>query len=153
MDDIKLGLAVSILFHGVILYVAATGVTFFDRDFPTPPRSVPVELVDIEQFREVEEQEPEPAPEPRPAPPRPRIAERTPADAVPLPDVEPEKKPDHDLVKRKQLVAQVTPPSKPRPPSNFDSSRIAALIDKSIEEETPEAEDREKILEDAVKNQ
>ena len=70
-----------------------------------------------------------------------------------MPDAVPKKKPDKLIIQRKKLVQTVTPNVKPRPPSNFDSSKIAALIDKSIKEQTPAQVDNEQILEDAVKSQ
>ena len=152
--DIKLGLAVSILLHGIVLYGVVSGLPLFERDFPIPPRPIPVELVDLDQLTRAKEvSRAEPVEEETPTPPRQRIAEKAPADTVPMPDAKPQEKPDKLVIQRKKLVQTVTPNVKPRPPSNFDSSKIAALIDRSIKEQTPTRVDNEQILEDAVKSQ
>ncbi len=153
MGDIKLGLVVSILFHAAVIYVASVGLPVFSREFPTPPRPIPVELIDIEEFTRQKEPEKQARPEEQKASPTParRLAQTRPDDAVPMPDVTPKEKPDQDLIKRKTLTATVTPNTKPRPPSTFDTSKIAALIDKSIKDTTPEIDfTREKLLEEAV---
>ena len=154
MGDIKLGLVASIMFHGAIIYIASAGLPLFQRDFPIPPRPIAVELVTVDELRRIKE-EPKPAPkEEQPAAPARRTVQNQPENAVPPPDVQPKSKPDPDLIKRKTLAQQATPRTKPRPPSQFDTSKIAALIDRSIKEKPQEAEevDREKILEDAVES-
>lgn len=151
MGDIKIGLVASILFHGAIILVASVGVPVFDRDFPTPPRPIPVELIDIEELTRQMEPPREEAPEQKTAPAR-RVAAAKPDNSVPLPDVQPRSKPDADVIKRRTIVAQATPHTKPRPPTSFDSSRIAALIDRSIKEQPQVTQDREKLLEQAVES-
>ena len=153
MGDIKLGLMVSVLFHAAVIYVASVGLPGLKRDFPTPPRPIPVELIDIEEFtrqKEPEKQAQPPEQKTSPAPAR-RLGQTRPDDAVPMPGATPKEKPDQELIKRRALTATVTPNTKPRPPSTFDTSKIAALIDRSIKETTPEADPaREKLLEEAV---
>lgn len=154
MGNINLSLVASILFHGAIIYIAATGLPLFKREFPTPPRPVSVELITVDEMRRLKE-EPKPAPrEEQKAAPARKVVQPQAENAVPLPNVQPKTKPDPELIKRKILAQQATPHTKPRPPSNFDSSKIAALIDRSIKEKPQEAEpvDREKILEEAVES-
>jgi len=151
VDYIKTGLIVSLTLHAAVLYVASVGLPGFKRDFPTPPKPIPVELVNIEELTRQKEPEKKAVVEEQKTAPTParRLAQKQPENAIPLPDAKP--KPEQDVIKRKSLTRTVTPNVKPRPPSSFDTSRIAALIDKSIKETTPEvAPEREKLLEEAV---
>jgi len=153
VGDLKLGLVASVMLHGVFLYMSTAGFPLFNRDFPTPPRPLPVELINIEEFtRQTEPEKQAVVKEQQTAPSR-RIAQKQPEDAIPLPNVKPNKKPDPDFIKRKTLTNTVTPNTKPKPPSNFDTSKIAALIDRSIKETTAETDpEREKLLESAVQD-
>lgn len=153
MGDIKLGLVASVLFHGAVIYIAATGLPLFKREFPAAPRPVSVELITIDEMRRLKE-EPKPAPveEQKAAAPARQVAR--PENSVPPPDIQPRTKPDRDIIQRKILAQKAVPHTKPRPPSQFDTSKIAALIDRSIKEKPREKQetDRQKLLEDAVES-
>jgi len=153
VGDIKLGLVISIVFHVTVIYLASVGLPVFKRDFPTPPKPIPVELVTIEELTRQKEPEKTAVVEQQKAAPTPapRLAQKQPDNAIPLPNAKP--KPEPEVVKRKSLTQTVTPNTKPRPPSTFDTSKIAALIDRSIKETTPEVDPkREQILEEAVES-
>lgn len=151
LDELKIGLILSVVFHAALAVMFAVGLPLFERDFATPRHAIPVEVVDIDDVTRVKAPEPEPKreqPKTSPTPAR-NVTRPQNVDAVPMPDAKPRL--DQSELDRKQIVAQVTPETKPRPPSQFDAGKIAALIDKSIKETTPETPpDREKQLEEAV---
>ncbi|HXV73581.1 MAG TPA: hypothetical protein VD713_02510 [Sphingomonadales bacterium] len=147
--DLKFGLVASFLFHAAIAIMITTGLPMFQREILIPPRPIPVEIVAIDDVTRVKAPEPEPAPaeEQKFSPAPARAAEST-EGAVPPPDAEPLKKPEP---KKTEFVREVTPQVKPAPPSKFDSSKIAALIDRSIKETKPKVDPaREMELEQAI---
>jgi hypothetical protein len=153
VGELRFSLVFSILFHAGFIYVAAIGLPYFSRDLPTIERPIPVELLNIEDITRIKEPEPEPEVQQAIAEPvqaRPQPPTET---VVPNPDLKPKPKPDKTELERKKLVANVTPNTKPRPPTSFDPGQISALIDKSLkdkpQQQTP---DREKELEEAVNN-
>lgn len=153
MSELRFSLIFSLLLHGAFIFVAATGLPYFQRDLPTIERPVPVELKTIEDITRIKEPEPKPEPEVQQATAEPVRARPQPPtqSAVPNPDLKP--KPNKAEIERKKLVATVTPNSKPRPPTSFDPGQISALIDKSLKDKPkPQTPDREKELEDAVNN-
>jgi len=149
VHDLRFGLMASFLFHAAIAVMIATGLPIFQREFVVPPRPIPVEIIDIDDVTRIKAKEPEPAPveEQKFSPTPAQTADRT-EGAVPPPEAKAEKKPEP---KKTEFVKTVTPQVKPAPPSKFDSNRIAALIDKSIQEMKPQVDpEREKELEKAV---
>ena len=54
---------ISILLHAGALYIMATGLPGFSRDFPTPEHPVPVEIKTIDDVTRVKEPEVKPEPE------------------------------------------------------------------------------------------
>lgn len=159
------GFILSVLLHGAILAFAFFGLPFFETE-PPKVEVIPVEIVPEAELAEVTtpkpeekpeapkpepepEKEPPPPPEPKPAPPPPPPpAEK--ADAVPpLEEVKPEPKPKPKVEPMPEPVprptADIRPRHKPEPPSRFDTSRIAALLDKS-EKPEPQPEPQEKKL-------
>ncbi len=143
----------SAIFHIVLAAVIFFGVDLFDEE---PPVITVVELVEYEEIAEeaasVEppEIEPDPIPEPEPeeAPePEPEEVAEVPARAeeapAPEPEPEPEVAPVAKTPEKPKLVTQdipnIRPRTKPKPPSRFDTNRIAALLDKRQEEAKPQA--------------
>lgn len=148
-QDLRFGLAASFAFHALIAIMIATGLPVFQREFIIPPRPIPVEIVEIDDVTRVKAPAPEPQPvEDQKFSPVPTQAANLTQGAVPPPDARVQKKPEP---KKTEFVKTVTPMDKPAPPSKFDSSKIAALIDKSIKEMKPRVDPvREKELEKAV---
>ena len=145
------GLALSALVHLGLLAVIVFGLPRFSRPPPDMTDIVPVSFVEIADVTRTDAPQPEPQPAPAPEPePEQAFAanEPTPApapvDAVPLPQEKPE--PEREPEAKPAPVAKPAPPraridvaprAKPRPPSRFDASKVAALIDRSIKEEAP----------------
>lgn len=146
--------------HVVIAGLAIAGLPHLSRPAPEMPEVIPVEFVAIGEENTVVEPAPEETAPPEPEPAATRQAPSQ-ADAVPLPDdkpapPEPEAPAPDPKPAPPQPRPDVTPRSKPKPPSRFDASRVAALIDRSLEEApapAETAEDREKRLEEAVERQ
>ncbi|MFN3233047.1 MAG: hypothetical protein ACE363_12950 [Alphaproteobacteria bacterium] len=142
----------SAVFHIALLAAILFGMDLFSDD--PPPMITVVELIEYEEIAEeaasVEEPEiepdpvPEPEPEEQPAPEEiaeaPARIEETPP---PAPEPEPEPAPVAEAPEKPRLVTEdipnIRPRTKPKPPSRFDTSRIAALLDKRQEEAKPEA--------------
>jgi hypothetical protein len=134
------------------------GIPFFEQDRPDVS-VIPVEIIPEAQLAEVTTQKPDdkpepeekptedvPPPQPKPAPPPPPPPPAETEDAVPpLEEVKPEPKPKPEVKpepKPEPRVTQnITPRTKPKAPSRFDASRVAALLDKKEQPEpTPQAE-------------
>jgi len=160
----RIGLILSGAVHGAILIAGAVGLPALTRDAPEPPETIPVEYVTIAEEATTTEPEPEPQPQPEPEPePEPQLArnEAAPpqelAETVPLPEdkpdapepepepePEPDPEPEPEAEPEPRPRVDAAPRQKPTPPSRFDASKVAALIDRSIEEEeTPAAEPEE----------
>ncbi|GAK32695.1 ribonucleases G and E [alpha proteobacterium Q-1] len=149
------GLALSALVHLGLLAVIVFGLPRFSRPPPDMAEIVPVSFVEIADVTRTDAPQPEPEPEPEPAPePEPEQAYAAnepapapaPADAVPLPQEKPapEQEPKPEIKPAPEpkptpprARIDVAPRAKPRPPSRFDASKVAALIDRSIKEEAP----------------
>jgi len=155
--DYRNGLLLSALVHVGVVVAAVTGLPALTRPPPEQAEVIPVEFVTIaERARTTEPAPPAPEPEPEsepvpqlaPAETPPQIAaevppppEDKPAPPEPEPAPEPEPEPEPEAESTPRL--QVMPRAKPSPPTRFDPSRLAALIDRSIEEETPQPDARE----------
>lgn len=138
------GAAFSAAIHIGIAAFAVFGLPHIAREIPDIPDIVPVEFVEIASETRSDKPAPEPEPEPEPEP-APQIAPEAPApapeiaEAVPLPEAKPEParpEPEPEPTPPKPRI-EVAPRAKPAPPSRFDASRVAALIDRSIKEEAP----------------
>jgi len=163
----------SVLLHGAILALAFFGLPFFETERPEPT-IIPVEIVpeaelaDIttpkpaeepaptppEEPEETQAPPPEPEPEPTPPPPPPPPAEE--AEAVPpLEEIKPEPKPkleEKPVPPEPRPTASISPRTKPKPPKRFDTSQIAALLDKKDQPEPkPKAENSKLDLEKLAK--
>lgn len=168
-------LTISAIAHAAIILFAVFGLPrIITRDFETP-MIIPIELVQEVRDRsqapkpapqpEPEpEKKPEPVPEPTPEPEpkpepkpveQPKVAETTPEpppppveDVVPLPKPEPEKKPEpkKEPEKPQPKTPAVEPKRKPEPPKTFDASKLAALIDKKLKDESPTPKEETKPL-------
>ena len=129
----------SILFHAGIVYVAVVGLPQLRRDAPEMPEVISIEFVEIDDvnrpvlkqvYKKPEPKEPEPRMEEQ------KVAEAEPvkandANAVPLPEkVKPKPKKVKPKPKRRSSP-RISPRLKPKPPSTLNSSRLAALIDRS----------------------
>lgn len=148
-NEYRNGLVFSGIFHVGVVAIGVFGLPSLTRDLPDIAEPIPVEIVKID---DVNRSKPTPQPEaprekPKPQqvaaaePPRaaPAPAAASAADAVPLPDAKPKSKPKPKETRRAVNMASVQPRAKPRPPSKFDATRVAALLDKSIKEDTPDA--------------
>lgn len=153
-----LGWGLSATLHISVVVVALVGLPSFQKERPAPPPPIAIDFVKIAEKDQVVEpqpeqvaQEPEVRQQPQPNFAREEVAAQAPSEAVPLPDAKPQPvaekpkpKPKPQASERQRLVARVAPRSKPKAPSRLKSSRIAALIDRSIKEEqenTPKTEE------------
>jgi len=165
VNELKLGLIFSVVFHITLVGVSVIGIPSLKRDFKGLPEPIPVEIVQIDDItrvvepkleREVAQEKPQ-AKTPKPKPAFQKPTENLSKNAVPLPDAKPKEKPKTPPKKEAvRLKPKVTPKPKPRPPSKLDMGKIAALIDRSKpKEEVSVAEVKEedviKKLEDAVR--
>lgn len=111
-----------------------------------PPKAEPAPEQKIEPTPEpepkpevAEEAKPEPKPEPQLAAEEPQ----TPEDVMPELKPEPEKKQEE---KPKPQTPQVTPQRRPEPPQKkFDPTKLSALLDKRMKEDTPEEKTEKKV--------
>lgn len=146
MDEFRIGLIFSAVIHIGLIGVGVVGMPDMFRKTPEVPDIVSVELVQIAE--EVKTQEPEP----EPAPQRAAREEAAPSpEAVPPPKAKPVKQAKAEPVR--ELVPRTPPRVKPKKPTRFDPNRLAALIDKSIEdkpEPKPKAPEPTDKLEKAV---
>ena len=150
--------------HLGVVTVALVGIPDWSKDRPLPPPPIAIEFVQIadktlvvapEPAKETQEQAAPEKPQPNYA--REEVAAEAPVEAVPLPDAKPVKavekpkpKPKPEVSEREKLVARTAPRSKPKPPSRLKSSRIAALIDRSIKEEQEQAPKDEEKKEEKI---
>lgn len=147
----KQSFIISAIGHAILVVLMITGLPLFNKP-PTPTDDVvPVELVD--RIEEVAKAPPRPQPEPpKPADkpveppkeePQPITVPEPPkplADAVPDLEPKPQKKPEPEKPKEPEQpkTPKASPQQKPKAPSRFDPNRIAALLDKKIEEQPKE---------------
>lgn len=160
MNELRIGLIFSAVFHVVIAGVAVVGIPSLARELPQLPQPIPIDVVISDRFRVTEpapapQEEKKTAPEPSPslratAAPAPR---RT---AVPPPEAVPQKAALKEIRQKPapRLIPRVSPKAKPNPPSQLDAGRLAALIDKSKKEQAAakvEARDETEKLEEVVR--
>lgn len=160
MNDLQVGFIFSAVFHVTLLTVATVGIPALKRDLAPLREAIPVELVTVDDMNRIRAE----ASKPKPQPKQQRAAEARPqainqasgpdADAVPLPQARPAKKPSVKPKIKPRVMPTAAPRNKPKPPRSLNTSRLAALIDKSIKEteatQVQEENNRER-LEDAVK--
>ena len=161
-----IGWGLSLLLHVGVVTIALVGLPYLDRPKPTPPPPIAIEFVAISNKTqqvapkvEVEQQAAEEKPQPKYAAAE-QVVDAA-EDAVPLPDKSPPKKaapapkpkpkPKPKLSKAHKLAQQVRPRAKPKPPLRIKSTRIAALIDRSIKIEQENAKKDEKKKEEKKK--
>lgn len=163
MKEGQAGLIYSLGLHAVVVTTVWVGMPFLsnDRDIPS---TIPMEI----EFIDVTEETVAPAPaeeapkeQPKPTPqketkyaaaeaPAPAPTEAVPTLEAVKKEIKKTPKPSAKpvLTARQKLTARVRPNSKPKPPSRFKTTRLAALIDKSVKKEvqkTIEAEDEPKL--------
>ena len=147
----RIGWILSLLLHTAVFTAAVVGLPSLSRSRPAPPPPVAVEFVRIAEKTQVAAPKAPEVAEEQTVRQQPQYARDEPADSgdpdtVPLPEVAakavtdipkpaPKPKPRPEDVKRAKLRTSVRPSAKPKPPSRLKSSRIAALIDRSIKEE------------------
>ncbi len=157
--EFRLGLIASLVFHAAVFgafFVPLPG--FLTRD-DRPADVISVEFITIDEVNRITEPEQKPEPEPEPEqkaaeqPPEQKAAPEPPrqmAEAVPPPDAEIIKKPEPEVQEKPRVIPATAPRTKPRPPSKFDASRIAALLDKSVKEDTPPPQETEEQPQDKL---
>ena len=159
------GWSLSLLLHVGVVAAAYVGLPYLTRPEITPPPAIAIEFIAISNKTQqvapkvaVEEEAAEEKPQPKYA-----AAEQpeatAPDDAVPLPvKAEKEKpapkvKPKPQISKARKLAQRIRPKTKPKPPSRLKSSRIAALIDRSIKEEKDDVKKVDKKKSEQKKNE
>lgn len=159
-DEMKSGLVFSGVLHVAVAVIAAVGIPSLMREQAAPSEAITVELFTVDdetRMPEPETRQPEPkeekvaAAEPEPAP-KFTPQEMPPDDAVPLPDAKPKKVAEVEPQPKPRIIPNVAPRTKPKPPSRLNTSQLAALIDKSIEEPAPkvDVDETDKKVEEAV---
>jgi len=162
--EYRTALLLSAAVHIGVAVVGIMGLPALTREAPEMPEVVPVDFVVIADEARTTEPPPEPEPQPESEPePEPEQqlaqAEPTPSpapEAVPLPTEKPEAPapepaPESEAQPEPRARIDVTPRAKPRPPSRFDAQRLAALIDRSIDESrpaSPQTEENENATEE-----
>ncbi len=151
MNKDKTGWILSAALHVGIAAVALIGLPSLVRERPGPPPPVAIEFVKIAEKTQVEapkEEEPqeEAAIETKPQYAKAEQVEAPAPEAVPLPEPKPvikeepkpapKPKPKPEVTEREKLRKRITVQTKPKPPSRLKSDRIAALIDKSLKDDT-----------------
>ena len=132
MKELQTGLIFSAVFHVVVAAIAVAGIPSLARELPGLPQPIPIDVVIADEIRVTKpapaaQKEKKTAPAPSPTmtaaePPAPR------RDVVPSPDAVPKKTALKARNKPAQrLIPRVTPKSKPRPPSQLNPGRLAAL--------------------------
>jgi outer membrane biosynthesis protein TonB len=128
-----------------LIIVAIFGLPWINREKMPDLEVIPIELIEAveEQAKAPEPEkkpepetkpEPEPEPEPEPTPkPEPKPEPESVA-ATPATRPEPPSPPEPEAVPS-PTAPPVSPLRKPKPPSRFDANKLAALIDKKIEDE------------------
>jgi hypothetical protein len=156
MSGFNLSLVYSVIAHIVVAVISIYGLPALKRDFKVMPDIIPVEFVTIDDVTRNVAQPVDATPqEEQIAEARPNIDNVVP-DAVPTLDTAVSQtavveKPEAEPVRQNPDVA---PRPKPRTPSALDTSRIAALIDRSKQTQappTPAPVDNTEQIEDAIK--
>ena len=157
----RAALFASILFHGLIVFVATSDLFDWRESDLLPAMEVSIVEYDEIVPQEVARTRPEPEPDPEPEPESEPEPERTVEAPEPEPDVvapepervveevkesakpEPEPSPVPEPVAKPARVTKdipnVSPRDKPEKPSNFDVTKIAALLDKREASEKPKS--------------
>jgi hypothetical protein len=143
--EMRAGMTISLVLHAGVLALVLIGLPDIFNTKDLAPQIIPVDIVQIDKQTTVKPPEPKPEdkPKPKPEPPQPPPQPQAKPDAVPLP---PEitdlakRRPKPELLKPPEpklaeVPVNVKPRAKPKPPSRFDPSRIAALLDKSKKDE------------------
>ena len=149
--------------HAIVVTTVWVGMPFLSNE-RVIPSSTPIEIEFVEitdQTTAPDPAEEAPVEEPKPTPqketkfaaaeaPPPAPSEAVPTLEAATKEVDPTPKPATKpvLTERQKLTARVRPNSKPKPPSRFKTTQLAALIDKSVKEEvqkTVEAEEKPKL--------
>ncbi len=163
-----MALIASVVFHVTVASVAYVGLPALRRDFSPYTEAVPVEFISIDDVNRVSEpvNEPEPAPvveasAPQPPPqqsqPRPRVS-----DAVPMPEATPRdnaREEPQPQIARRTIPQNISVRAKPRPPSSLNTGRLAALIDRSVDDQRAQVtarqeteEEEQNRIEEAARN-
>jgi hypothetical protein len=141
VNEIRIGLIFSAVFHVVIAGVAVLGIPSLARELPQLPQPIPIDVVIADEIRVTD---PAPIPQeekktaPAPAPSRAAAAAPSPRrESVPRPEATPKKTAIKAIEPKTKprVIPRVTPKAKPNPPSKLDAGRLAALIDKSKKEQ------------------
>jgi outer membrane biosynthesis protein TonB len=147
--ELRKGMVVSLGLHALVVVIAVVGLPSILSPDEDKPQVIPVEIVQIAD--RTTPKPPEVKPEPKPEPPKPVPKEEPkpepkPQDTPPPPKPvveKPEPKPEPPKEKPKpaeqipELKVDVKPRPKPKPPSRFDPSRIAKLLEDKTEKNEP----------------
>jgi hypothetical protein len=158
-----------VVFHVSVASIAYFGLPVLRRDFNPFTEAVPVEFISIDDVNRVSQPvpEPEPAatiearavqPPPQQVQPRPQVS-----DAVPLPEAAPPDNPSptppQPQIQRRSIPQNISVRAKPRPPSAINMGRLAALIDRSVDDqqarqaiEDEEQQAEQNLIEEAVRS-
>ena len=151
ISGFNMALVYSVAAHIVVATVSIIGLPALKRDFNAMPDIIPVEFVTLD---DVTRNVAEPANEE----PQDGVAETRPSmdsiipEAVPTLDSALSQSAVEEEAETPRPMPTVAPRTKPRPPSALDTSRIAALIDRSKQQTatTPEPVDNTEKIEDAI---
>ncbi len=160
--------------HLIVILIAIFGLPIFSNDWEPPLEAIPVELAPVADTTNIPvrpevkkpEEKPEPKPEEKPEPPKPTPPppppapepEPLPEDAVPLPkdkvEEKPEPKPEaapERVVKLDGPRPKVKPKRQPeeKKEEKLDLNKIAALLNKELEDPSRKTEEIEDKPEDA----
>ncbi len=160
MSNTSTALTLSLGLHVTVAMIAYFGLPTLLKEPPTPipPISIEFVKVDIETrlaAPEKKEKEAEVEPQKTSQYTKSEVYEAPAADVVPTLDAakitkpKPLKKPE--LSDRQKLVSSVVPRTRPQPPSRFKVKKLAALIDKSIKEDSEVAEKPKEDVNDEPK--
>ncbi|MCK5041729.1 MAG: hypothetical protein KAR62_05520 [Sphingomonadales bacterium] len=157
MSGFNMSLVYSVAFHVAVVAISIVGFPLLKRDFNVMPDIIPVEFVTIDDVTRsiAEPQEPTPQSDAEPEQQvQPDVADVTPQ-AVPTLDaaISQTEVEETEEVITPRPRPDVAPQSKPRPPSALDTSRIAALIDRSKQQQAataPTPVDNTEKIEDAI---
>lgn len=157
MSNSNTALILSIGLHVTVATIAYVGLPSLLKEPPTPIPPISIEFVKVDKETrlsapEKKLKEPEAAPQKTSQYAKAEAYEAPATEAVPTldaakaPKPKPRRKPE--ISDREKLVSSAKPRSRPKPPSRFKVKKLAALIDKSIKDDSEVAE---KPKEDAKK--
>ena len=152
-SELNSGLVFSFTVHLVVAAVAIMGLPAIKRDFNSYHDIIPVEFVTIDDVtRSIAQPQPQPEAE-TPQEQQRQVTESVAPQAVPTLEDANSRTAIEETMEPSRPRPDVAPRSKPRPPSALDTSRIAALIDRSKQQQAasaPVIEDNSQKIEDAV---